>query len=232
MLRPDNLLACGRLVLVHQVALVIDNFRDGHRRHFQSVVRENREGAGHFQQRHLAAAQRQGQAVIVARERADAQTLRQADQAFLLRGRRIIVNAHILQGFDRRDVVGICQRRAYRYRPVIPSVIVHRRIFRARIGSQAGGRKFAGHVPQQRGRRPALFKGGKIGERLDRRAGLPRADGHVDLPGDGFIIKVRRTDHRQDLTGVGPHGNQRAVVHIPVCQSQHLLFDDLLGLLL
>ncbi len=52
---------------------------------------------------------------------------------------------------------------------------------------------------------------------------MARAQGHVDLPGDGIVVEIRRTHHCQNLSGFWLDGHQSAIGGIFLRQCRHLL---------
>jgi len=94
----------GRLIFVNHVAFVIHNPSDGYRRHLLPAVGKDGIGAGHLQQAHITAAQRQRQAIIIAGERGDAQPLGKRHQSIGPLSGGVVINANVFQRLDRRDV--------------------------------------------------------------------------------------------------------------------------------
>jgi len=223
MISAHDLLPGSRLVFVHQVAFVIGDTRDGHRRHALAAIGKHPKSRGHIEQGHFAPAQRERQAIVLAVECIDSQPPGKGDQAAL------IIYANVLERLYGGDIVRVCQRSTHCHRPVVALVIIHRLVRFAGIIWITGRWKFAGYIPDQRGRRPALLEGCHIGKRLDRRAGLARRDRHVDLTSMILVVEIGRADHGKNLPSSGADGNQRAIVCVMLFQRFHLLADGLLG---
>ena len=85
-------------------------------------------------------------------------------------------------------------------------------------------------VHHHRGRIPPAFEGRGIDDRFDRRAGLQKGQGVIELTADGGVVEVGRSDHGQDFAGVRyDHDHGRVVA--PVCvQHGHIFLNDLFGL--
>src|SRR5574340_1769185 len=113
MFGADDLLTGRRLVLIHHLALVVDDLQNRHRRHPAALVGKHRISARQLQQRYLAAAKGQRQAVVFTVERGDAKPFGLRDQSVLVGSDRVVVDADILQRLDRRNVVRIGQRRSH-----------------------------------------------------------------------------------------------------------------------
>ncbi len=201
MLWTDHLLARGGPIFKHHVAGVVDDAGDRDRRDPPSSGREDGVCAGQLQQGDLAASQGKRKPVVRPGKGGDPHPPGERHQAVRLGRVRIVVHPNELQGFHCGYVVRVGQRRPDRLRPVKPFVVIDRPIGRPRISGVSRRRELRSDIPDQRCGRPAFFKGGRVCERLDRRARLPGTDGHVYLTVDGLIIKVRRTDHHQDLAG-------------------------------
>ncbi len=203
---------------MHVAGRVLDA-QDGDRRHAPPAVVQHGKGAGHLQQRHVAAAQGQAQPIIGRPvERGDAHALRLFEKAG---------QAHELQGLDRRDVERLGQRLADQHRAVLLAVIVPGHI-RCAVGTRPRGR----HIPDHGRRGPALLKGGDVGDRLDRRSRLLQRQRLVHLAVDVGVVKVGAADHGQDLAGVGSERYQGAVGGLLVLEGRHVGRDLLLGDLL
>ena len=215
MLGPQNLFTLDRLVLIHHVALKVGDLPNGDGRDFLSIIGNDTISRGQLQQADIATAECEGQAVVWPGEGGDAQLLGHADHPLFLRSVRIVVNADEIECLYCRDIEGVGQRRAYGDRTMEAAVVIDRAIRLARVVRVAGGRKLARHIPDQSGHRPTFFEGRQVVDRLDRRPWLARrAVCHVDLPGDGFVVKVRGANHGQDLPGRGPDGDKSAVMGV------------------
>ncbi len=185
-----------------------------------AVVRQHRIRAGQLQQRHVAAAEGQRQAVVGPGQRGDADPPGQLFQP---------LQPHVLQRLDGRDVVRIRQRGAHRDQAMLPVVIVCGHVGRlgaiGKLGADVHERGRGGPVARRldgadlrrffggrRGvHRRRHLERGQVGERLDGRAGLAGGNRHVDLPADLFAVEIRAAHQRQDLAGFGLKRHQRGV---------------------
>ncbi len=84
------------------------------------------------------------------------------------------------------------------------------------------------HVPEKRGRGPALLEGGDVGERFDGRAGLAAAQRDVDLTVNRLVVKVHRADHGQDVAADWIERDQCAVGRVAIGQVGHTFAHGLL----
>jgi len=105
MFHRHHLLTRRRLIFIHQVPGEIHNLGDGHRRDALSAIGQGGIGSGHFQQRNVSAAQRQGQPIIIAGEGGDAQALGNPNQPFRLSRGRVVIHVHKRQGLYRGDII-------------------------------------------------------------------------------------------------------------------------------
>ena len=191
LLRRHDLLAGWRHVLFQNLPVGAGHVQHGHGGHAQAAVGEGGVGSGQLQQGDLAAAQGEGQAVVGAGERGDAQAAGHVAQGW---------QPHMLQGLHRRDVVGVGQRRAHGDPAVGFAVVVDGHV--GRVGSVG---ELGAHVLDERGRRPPvllLLEGGQVGQRLDGRAGLPLPQRHVHLAVNVGVVEVHAAQHGQDLAGL------------------------------
>ena len=119
------------------------------------------------------------------------------------------IEPHVLERFDRGDVVRISQRLPHGHHSMFSLVVVRGDVYPVRpIG------EFCLHVHDRRGRGPPVLRhgeSGKVHERLEGRAGLTRANRYVHLSTDVRCIVVHTPHHRQDFAGAGAYGDQGSV---------------------
>ena len=164
-----------------------------------ATVGKDAESVGHVEERHLATAQGQAQAVIVqvSVQGVDAQAMGRLDD---------IVHAHPIQHLDGRDVVRTRQGLAEPLRAVVAPVIVLRRV--------EGLEKRGAHVHHQIGRRVALRKGSEIVERLEGRAGLVFSQRVVYLAVNLLVPIVQAAHHDQDFGRARVYDHHGRIGHI------------------
>ncbi len=153
------------------------------------------------------------------------------------------IHADVLQHLDGRDVERGAQCLAQQHRAMKAQVVVQRHVG----GTLAGGEGRA-HVADQRSRSEdgapgslglSGIEGRSVGQRLDSRAGLPKAQRAVHRPVDAGIEIVGAAQHGADGAALRVERHQGRVVHTAVGRPVGIVgqllqaaADDGLGLLL
>ena len=196
--------------------------RQQRRRHVADPERgQRRDARRHVDGRHLVAAERQAERVILI-------GLRQMGHAHPPGGAEHVRNPDPQLRLHRRDVQRVAHRHLERQHAVVPEVVVQRDV-RLKAAGAAPGRKDQGRIEDGRDHveLPA-FDGGRIRVDLEGRPRLAGPVRHVD-PATRPVVVVA-ADHGEDLAGLGIHADQRGVVKVvEVAFLRDLIPDHLLG---
>ena len=199
--------------LVEDFIIAVEHAADGLQGHAGALVGEDAIGLRQLQQRDIAAAEGQREAVApgVGAEAVHAEALHDFQQAR---------DADAAQRDHGGDVVAVGEGLAHALRAVVAVVVVARPVRR-----DAWAADIQLRVPEDFGRRHTQLQRRGVGHGLHGTAGLAQRRGHVDAAVDTVFVVVGAADHRQDFAAVRPRDEHGAIVHVVAGEADDLLLD-------